>query len=145
VQAYKDFHQYDLQVYTSLSKSGEECPNKNQELMEYVSTQAVLYNNGESNAITDILAGTDAEGMLSSDFMNYMADIPAGKVQYGQRTTYCDFLATNASLSMEELFNLTVTTEESEENYPISYDTSPGSKITETTIDTTYSSRQWSY
>jgi hypothetical protein len=48
--------------------------------MQYCSAQAILYNNNEPNAITTILAGTLAEGMLSNDFLNYMSDIPAVKV-----------------------------------------------------------------
>jgi hypothetical protein len=109
--------------------------------MEYVSAQSILYNANEPNAITTILAGTTAEGMLSSDFMNYMADIPAGKVQYGQRIAYCEYLAANSTNGMEDLFNSLVTSEMAAGNEPIGYDTSAGSQITSTVIDTTYSSR----
>jgi len=35
------------------------------------------------------LKGTDAEGMLTDDFMFFIADIAAGKVQYGQRVEMC--------------------------------------------------------
>jgi hypothetical protein len=46
----------------------------------YATGEATKRDNGQSNAIDPILAGTPAEGMRSDDFMNYCADMPAGYV-----------------------------------------------------------------
>ena len=66
--------------------------------MYFASAQATLREDGNDvNSITQILAGTDGEGMRTDDFLSFMADIPAGQVQYGKRTEYCDYLATNTA------------------------------------------------
>jgi hypothetical protein len=112
--------------------------------MEYVSTQATLYDLNEPNAITNLLLGTLAEGMRSDDFMSWFSDIPAGEVQYGKRTEYCDYI-TSSTGGMEYLFNLLATISIADGDEPIRADTNAGAKITLDTIDFTYSSRQWGY
>jgi hypothetical protein len=77
----------------------------------YVTEQAVLGQAGTSNAIETVLAGTTSEGMRYDDFLNYMADIPAGYVQYGKRIKMCDYIAANyqnTGQTMAEAFPLVV-------------------------------------
>lgn len=94
--------------------------------MEYASTQAILYDAGEPNAITTLLAGTTAEGMRSDDFLSWFSDIPAGKVQYGERVDYCAFLAANVSGGMESLFNALATDAIADGDEPVRADTNTG-------------------
>lgn len=49
----------------------------------YATEQGLLRNQGQANAIDDLIVGTDAEGMSTADFMAYVGDFPAGEVQYG--------------------------------------------------------------
>jgi hypothetical protein len=49
--------------------------------------------------------------MRYDDFLNFMADIPAGYVQYGNRIKMCDYIAANYqqnSQTMAEVFPLVV-------------------------------------
>lgn len=60
---------------------------------------------GQANAIDTVLKGTDAEGMITDDFMFYMGDMPAGPVQYGQRISMCsDLIANGANKKPSEFF-----------------------------------------
>ena len=63
--------------------------------MAYATEQAALRLDGQDNAIDPFLTGTKAEGMPTDDFMSYVADIPAGMVQYGNRETMCEILASH--------------------------------------------------
>ena len=92
VQPIIDYWKYDEQIYTSSVRSGEECPAVIAALAAYSTEQAALRLDGQDNAIDTILAGTPADGIDTDDFMYYVADIAAGKVQYGQRVSMCDSL-----------------------------------------------------
>lgn len=87
--------------------------------------------------------------MRYDDFLNYMADIPAGYVQYGKRIKMCDYIAANYqqnSQTMAEVFPLVVDEQMNKfDNQPIGYDTNPGAPITSTTIDPEDAGRPWSY
>lgn len=62
---------------------------------------------GEPNAIDGVL-DEDSTDIRSDDFTSFYADIWAGQVQYGTRTTLCDFMAEQEGKSDEEVFQAVV-------------------------------------
>ena len=44
------------------------------------------------NYITKSLASTDVPNLRTDDWLSYYADIVAGAVQYGNRSSLCDML-----------------------------------------------------
>jgi hypothetical protein len=145
VQPWVDMWTYDEQIYDSTSQISHECALTLQRFQQYGTTQAILRNAGENNQITDVLAGTPGAGMLTDDFLAYMGDIPAGYVQYGHATEFCNIWDGYVDLNEQDLFTAVIYYEYNEGNYPWDYSTAKGSKIQSTTIDTTYSSRQWTW
>lgn len=89
VQPIVDYWQYDEQIYLSTKKSGDWCPAMLKESNEWLTGQAALRLNGMPNAIDPELTPEEA-GMRTDDFMSFWADMPAGDVQYGDRTGLCD-------------------------------------------------------
>ena len=83
--------------------------------------------------------------MPTDDFLAFMGDIPAGFVQYGHATQFCAVWDDYADLPEQDLFTAVIYSSFNEGEYPWDYSTAPGSKITDTTIDTTYSGRQWTW
>jgi len=83
--------------------------------------------------------------MQTDDFLSYMGDIPAGYIQYGHTIEFCTTWDDYTYLKDEDLMTAVVYYEINKGNYPWEYDTSVGSKIQDTTIDFTYSSRQWTW
>lgn len=86
--------------------------------------------------------------MRYDDFMNYMADMPAGYVQYGRRIEMCDYIAANyqnTQQTMAEIFPTVINEQIGWGNTPGGYDTNPGGSLTLTTIDPNDAGRPWSY
>lgn len=83
--------------------------------------------------------------MLTDDFLSYLGDIPAGSMQYGHTTEFCSIWDDYADLPENDLFTAVIYSEFNDGNYPWEYDTGVGSKIRDTTIDTSYTSRQWTW
>jgi len=93
VQPIVDFQQYDGQTYTSTLKSGAWCPAAIQKSMDYATEQGKLRDSGdEDNYISKALASTSVPDLRTDDWLSYLADIPAGAIQYGSRTLLCDIL-----------------------------------------------------
>jgi len=107
VQPIPDFWQYDEQIYLSTKKSGDWCPESIRRTTEFVTAQALLREAGEPNAIDGVL-DEDSADIRSDDFTSFYADIWAGQVQYGTRTTLCDFMAEQEGKSDEEVFQAVV-------------------------------------
>lgn len=90
VQPWVDMWTYDEQIYDSTYGINSTCTETLQRFEQYGTAQAILRDNGEANDITNILAQTPGEGMLTNDFLAYMGDLPAGYVQYGHTTEFCN-------------------------------------------------------
>ena len=115
------------------------------QVADYSAEQGILRNNGQPNAIDDILAGTSSAGMSTDDFENYIADFPAGHVQYGGSKDFCAEIDPLRELSIAEAFTVMINAEIAAGNTPDYYDTTPSSQIMQTTIDFNYSGRSWTY
>ena len=64
-----------------------------QTAVDYVNGQAELREQGnEDNFITKNLATSNVPELDTADWMSFFADIPAGAIQYGGRTDFCNFL-----------------------------------------------------
>ena len=146
VQPIVDYWQYDEQVYTSTAKSGEWCPKKIFEINAYATQEAALRLNGFQNAIDEVLKGTGAEEMRTDDFMSFLADAPAGNVQYGTRTILCDeYIKPILDLNLHDSFISVVNTLIASGDDPLGYDSRPGSDIVSEKIDVTSAGRSWTY
>jgi hypothetical protein len=76
VQPMNDFSAFDNQVYTSTAKSSLDCPRMIQETSFYIQNEGYKRLGGDTdNLITTFLEGTINEGMETSDFLFYYADI----------------------------------------------------------------------
>lgn len=67
--------------------------------------------------------------MPTDDFLAYMADIPAGYVQYGHTIEFCTTWDDYEYLNEQDLFTAVIYYEFNKGNYPWEYNTAPGSKI----------------
>lgn len=63
-----------------------------------------------TNIIDSVLRGTGGEDMRTDDFMAFYGEIGSGDVQYGTRTSFCDYLKTyiDAGLTQAEIFQAIV-------------------------------------
>ena len=114
--------------------------------MQYATEQAILRNAGDvNNAITEILADTPGANMSTDDFLYWLADVPSGYVQYGHTPEFCARWDAYQFMPEKDMFPAVCYYEYNQGNWPWLYETGPGSKITQTTIDTTDSSRQWTW
>ena len=77
--------------------------------------------------------------------MYYVADIAAGKVQYGQRVSMCDSITADRNKKPSVLFTEIITEQMAAGNDPYAYDTRPGSPVTTDVIDPYSGTRQWTY
>jgi len=146
VEPIVDYWQYDEQVYISTAKSGEWCPKKIFEVNAYATQEAALRLNGFENAIDEVLKGTGAEDMRTDDFMSFLADAPAGNVQYGTRTHLCDdIIEPNLHLNLHDAFVGVVNGLIASGDTPVDYKSDASSKIYSEEIDVTYSGRSWTY
>lgn len=145
VQPLIDMWTYDEQIYDSTYGIAPECATTLQRFQQYGTEQALLRDAGLSNTITDILADTPGAGMQTDDFLAFMADLPAGYVQYGHTPQFCATWDSYQYMPEEDLFVAAIYNEYNVGNYPWDYSTAPGSKIQDTTIDFNYSGRQWTW
>jgi len=83
--------------------------------------------------------------MTSNDFLSYLADFPAGYIQYGNTLGFCNLYAPLADKSNKEIFNTMIMTEMTKGDGPADYDTRPGTKIHSTKIDYDFAGRTWTY
>ena len=67
--------------------------------------------------------------MTSNDFLSYLADFPAGYIQYGNTLGFCNLYAPLADKSNKEIFNTMIMTDMTKGDGPADYDTRPGTKI----------------
>lgn len=86
VNAIFDFQQYDYQIYTSTSLSGEWCPINIQNFNSII--EQTLTAGGEGAA--DLKKLFNATALTDVEFLSYFGDYWAGMVQYGKRTILCD-------------------------------------------------------
>lgn len=64
-----------------------------QDAVAYLNKQGELRDSGDQdNFISKNLADSNVPNLATADWMSFFADIPAGAVQYGSRTNFCDFL-----------------------------------------------------
>ena len=145
VQPWEDMWTYDEQVYISTNDIGAWCSDTIKTLADYTSEQGILRDEGYSNAIDTILEGNESAGMSTADFAAYVGDFPCGFVQYGSAKKYCDSIYPFRDLPAPELFRTLVNIEMQAGNTPNYYDTTPNSKIMDTTIDVDYSGRSWTW
>ena len=145
VQGIKDYWKYDEQVYTSTMKSGGSCTATIAAMQAYVTAQAALRLDGQDNAIDTVLKGTEAENMLTDDFMAFIADIAAGKVQYGERVAMCTAYEAYAGQKPSAVFPTLVSDQVAAGNDPYGYDTRRGTPITTNVIDVNNAGRPWTY
>jgi len=83
--------------------------------------------------------------MNTDDFMAYLGDFPAGYVQYGHATEFCNIWLQYYNMTESDLFTAAIYYQFNEGDFPWEYSTGAGSKIQNTTIDIDYAGRQWTY
>lgn len=145
VQPLADMWSYDEQVYLSTHNIGPYCSETLVRMNVYATEQGILRNSGQPNAIDDIIVGTDAEGMLTTDFLSYVGDFPAGQVQYGSSKSFCESLLPLVPLSDAEVFSTMIQASIALGDTPEGYDSRSGSKVDSKVIDVDYSGRSWTY
>ena len=94
------------------------------------------------NYITKNLALTDVPNLRTDDWLSYYADIPAGAIQYGNRTTLCDMLMPLQDQSSENIANALIQYGSQTGSNPVDYDRTT---IASTKIDTSSSGRPWTF
>jgi len=92
INAIYDFHEFDHSLYTSMSKSGEDCPNQVTEQYTWIEKQFAANENIDE--ICNIF-GIDPLKLNKKDFFWFLSDIYTMGVQYGDRTKLCDMLIVN--------------------------------------------------
>jgi hypothetical protein len=145
VQPLADMWSYDEQVYLSTHNIGPYCSETLVRMNVYATEQGILRNSGQPNAIDSIIVGTDAEGMLTTDFLSYVGDFPAGQVQYGSSKSFCESLLPLVPLSDAEVFSTMIQASIALGDTPEGYDSRSGSKVDSKVIDVDYSGRSWTY
>lgn len=136
VDAIADYHQYDEQVFNSTAKSGLECPHKFINVTQYIES---LMNNGERQAVFSNF-GYDGD-LDDGEFYYFLGDLSAGKVQYGQRTQFCEDLAAapeDMGELMKWLAGYAVDSGLLLSDYAADY-------LRNSTIDFNKNARQWTY
>lgn len=105
VNSIVDFPNFDLQIYLSTNRSGEQCPRTIQNLTTYFETQ--LYTTPD-NVQKEFQArfGVNATFLSREELLWFIADTFVETVQYGSRETLCQ-LMTNQS-SFDDLVNNTI-------------------------------------
>ena len=104
VQPWADMWTYDEQIYQTTHNISPDCTATLQRFENYATQQAILRDAGEPNQIDDILKSTPGEGMRTDDFMAYLGDFPAGYVQYGDASHFCDIWADYTDMDEYDLF-----------------------------------------
>ena len=143
VQPIVDFQQYDEQSYTSTLKSGTFCPDMISSSMSWMTTQAVERDAGNTdNYITKNLASSTVPTLRSDDWLSYYADIVAGAVQYGNRTSLCNWLLPYYGMDQTTIADAIVGYGNANGESPNDYDRLD---LSSTTVDTNNAGRPWSF
>ncbi len=91
VNSILDYTEYDYQIYLSVAKSGEACPQTIQNLTQYFEYQ--LYNT--STDVAQALKakfGDNAVKLSNDEMLWFIADSFVSFVQYGKQVELCSFL-----------------------------------------------------
>eukprot|EP00357_Protocruzia_adherens_P027861 CAMPEP_0115045158 /NCGR_PEP_ID=MMETSP0216-20121206/47961_1 /TAXON_ID=223996 /ORGANISM="Protocruzia adherens, Strain Boccale" /LENGTH=372 /DNA_ID=CAMNT_0002427943 /DNA_START=1209 /DNA_END=2323 /DNA_ORIENTATION=- len=86
VNAIADYPQFDRQVRQSLLKSSQNCADNVRDISNFA--EFMLNNSPETKA--QIKKMFKAENLQDTQFLFYVADIMAQRVQYASRTAMCD-------------------------------------------------------
>lgn len=86
IEAVYDFYQFDEQVYNATKKSGDQCPQRLLQLIDYIDSN---FKKGNKTAIKNIF-GDKALNMADFDFHFFIADVIVESVQYGDREEFCN-------------------------------------------------------
>jgi len=83
-----DFGEYDRQIYLSALKSGKNCTDRIQELVQHVEERL---NTSDAEAAA-LKKEFNADNLTNLEFLYYYSDSFSGMVQYGQRTQLCQYM-----------------------------------------------------
>lgn len=98
INAVYDFHEFDHSLYTSMSKSGEECPAQVIKQYTWIEEQFAAGQNVQE--ICDIFS-IDKASLNEKDFFWFLSDIYTTAVQYGNRTGLCSLLMSHMDEDMQ--------------------------------------------
>lgn len=111
--------------------------------MDFVTNQGKLRDSGvEFNYITRDLASTSVPDLRTDDWLSYYADIPAGAIQYGSRTTLCNILEPVKGAPAEVITDTIIQYGNETGSNPADYDRNI---VASTKIDVNSSGRPWSF
>lgn len=111
--------------------------------MDYATEQGKLRDAGdENNYITNALASSSVPDLRTDDWLSYLADIPAGAVQYGSRTLLCSILEPVQNAPAEVITDTLVQYGSETGSNPADYDRTT---IASTKIDVYSSGRPWTF
>ena len=113
-----------------------------QTAMTYVTVQGYLRSRGDNNFISKALKDTSVPELRTDDWLSYFADIVAGAVQYGNRTTLCDYLEPFKGKGAEAIASALVLYGAANGTVPDDYDRTI---IASTTIDPNNAGRPWTF
>ena len=89
INAIYDYHLFDNSLFTSMSKSGADCPD--QVVLHYTFIEEQFTAGTNIDRICQIF-GIEPANLNEKDFFWFFADIYTIGVQYGNRTAQCDML-----------------------------------------------------
>ena len=101
INAIKEFSAFDGDIFTATSKSGPECPQRIQSIIDYVDQTFLLDPSDAQYQEVMTIFGTDT-GCNQGDFMFYLADIFTIGVQYGGRVELCNKMAEIDSMTTSD-------------------------------------------
>lgn len=82
-----------MDTYISTTKSSPDCPAQIKLSLDYVDN-AFKNKDTKKQEFDEVMTIFGGTGVRPDEFMYYLADIWSDKVQYGQRTDLCTFVAT---------------------------------------------------
>ena len=136
VNAIEDFDMFDYQVYNSTTRSNLYCT-------QTVQNMSIVFDGylaqGKREIIDKIKDSCGALHLTDGDFAYYFADMIAGEIQYGNRTTLCDFLESLADVPILDRYGMVAQYINAS---PSDYDRE---KLKNTTIVPSDSGRAWNY
>lgn len=139
IHAVYDFNAFDNSLYTSMSKSGPECPDQVVNHYSFIEEQFATDSN-----IDRICAifGIDPANLNKKDFFWFLSDIYTIGVQYGHRTELCDMLI--EQIPNDIWTQLTAVAAYGVKN-GLAYDQYDAVSLQDTKIDINKNLRQWTY
>ena len=85
-----NFTDFDMDIYTATSRSGPDCPSIIKSITDYIDTAVGDPTNHQDDY--DYIKSVFGDTGNYFDFMFYIADIFTLGVQYGKRSTVCDWI-----------------------------------------------------